>query len=114
MGDLLNIIVVDSAAITGDDYAVTFVENCRDLLWYLINTTTGDTVLADQDMVDGLYYDYPLVDGFHIVVHKPERTPDDIRQSQFAVPNTVSLVPALASILMISARRSPTRDITEL
>lgn len=91
--DAVNIVVVDSAAITGDDYAVTFAENCSDLLWYLINTTTGDTVLADQDKLDGLYYDYPLADGFHAVVHKPERVPNDIRQSQYAIPNRRTLVP---------------------
>ena len=88
--DAVTIYVVDEGMVTGDQYRVSFTEDCVGLLWNLINTTTGDTVLVDQDKVDG-FRNSPVVDGIQIIVKNPARVPDTIYQSQFAVPDQTSL-----------------------
>jgi len=82
----INVYVVDEAALTGDDYQVCFSEDCTDLYWYLLNTTTGDTVLADQTKVEG-FSNSPVAEGLQVVVEHPyNRMPEDFYQSQFAIP----------------------------
>jgi len=82
----ISLYVIDEAAVTGDNYQVCFTEDCTDLYWHLINTATGDTVLADQTQAAG-FRNSPVVDGIQVVVEHPfNRLPDDFYQSQFAVP----------------------------
>lgn len=51
---------VNQSAITGNTYTVTF----NDLEhWWLANTTTGDTLLADQSNIGG-GFDNPVIEGF--------------------------------------------------
>jgi hypothetical protein len=59
--------VVDPALVTGDDYQITFN---TDLTWNLIDVTTGDTLLANQENQSG-DYDYPFVDGIQVRVAGP-------------------------------------------
>jgi len=89
--DAVSVYVVDENAITGDEYRVVFTEDCVDLFWSLINTTTGDTVLVDQDQVEGEYSTFPVVDGMQITVLNPHRVVEDMYQSRFAVPEQVTL-----------------------
>jgi hypothetical protein len=82
----VNIYVVDELNITGDEYQVTFSEECYLHYWNLINTTSGDTVLADQTQMAG-FSNGPVADGFQVVVdHPANRFPDTVFQSEYAVP----------------------------
>lgn len=92
--DVLGIFIVDEMAVTGDEYRVTFTENCVDVTWNLINTTTGDTLLVDQDQIAGAYNLFPIVDGMQIIVQNPQRLAGAMYQSRFAVPGdpTIALV----------------------
>lgn len=87
--DSVTIYIVDESVITGDDYRVAFSEDCM-TCWHLINTTTGDTMLADQDQFEGAHATYPIVDGFQVVVKNP-RAPDSVYQSEFAIAGDTSL-----------------------
>ena len=89
--EAISVYVVDETAITGDEYRVSFTEECTGLLWNLINTSTDDTVLAAQDQVEGAYNTFPVADGIQIVVNNPARIPDSLYQSQFALPGNESL-----------------------
>lgn len=53
--------------ITGQTYRVTFDDNEH---WWLVNTVTGDTLLADQDNVFG-GFDTPVTEGFMVQVTAP-------------------------------------------
>jgi hypothetical protein len=84
-GDI-SIYVVDEVEITGDEYQVTFTEDCETLYWNLINTITGDTVVADQPQVFG-FRNSPVTDGFQVIINHPfNRLPESVYQSQFAIP----------------------------
>jgi hypothetical protein len=84
-GDI-SVYVVDEDEITGDEYRVTFTENCDTLLWNLINNRTGDTIVADQPNVFG-FRNSPVTDGFQVNINHPyNRLPESFYQSQFAIP----------------------------
>lgn len=53
--------------ITGQTYRVTFDDQEH---WWLVNTVTGDTLLADQDNVFG-GFDTPVTEGFMVQVNAP-------------------------------------------
>ncbi|HET9253136.1 MAG TPA: hypothetical protein VFP58_13570 [Candidatus Eisenbacteria bacterium] len=53
--------------ITGQTYRITFDDREH---WWLVNTATGDTLLADQDNVFG-GFDTPVTEGFMVQVHAP-------------------------------------------
>jgi hypothetical protein len=91
--DAVSLNVVDEGQLTGDDYQVVFTENCVENFWYLINVTTGDTLLRDQTQWDGVYNAYPVVDGIQIVVKNPGRLADAVYQSAFSVPGETTVVP---------------------
>jgi len=88
--DAVSVYVVDESGITGHDYTVTFADNCAQLFWYLIDANTNDTVLTDQDQIDGLPGTYPVADGMQVVVQS-ERVPRALYQSRFAVPDQQSM-----------------------
>lgn len=90
--DSVIVYVVDANAVTGDEYAVTFAEDCNAVTWNLINGTTGDTVLAAQDQFEGDPGTYPIADGLQIMVRNP-RVPDTVYQSGFAVSEQTTLEP---------------------
>ena len=86
--DSITILIVNRNEITGNDYRITFTEDCLDATWNLINATTGDTVLADQYQFDGDASTFPIADGMQIIIRNP-RIPDDYFQSGFAVADII-------------------------
>ncbi|MDD4050703.1 MAG: T9SS type A sorting domain-containing protein, partial [candidate division Zixibacteria bacterium] len=89
--DSVEVYIVDEAAVTGDEYKVTFSPDCFPT-WNLIDVTTGDTVLAAQDQLEGDAGTYPVADGLQIVVTNP-RLVDTFYQSGFAVAGLTTLEP---------------------
>ena len=63
--------VVAPTEITGDDYEVRFYEGESGILWKLVDTTTGETVLADQAH-QGFDDSFLIVDGLMVKVAGPE------------------------------------------
>ena len=65
----VSIWVVDPAAVTGDDYKVTF----DDVGWYVIDPSTSDTLVEQwtNQGADGPD-DYPVVEGLFVTVAGPE------------------------------------------
>jgi len=62
------VLVVDPSKTTGDDYRVTFnTDTIGSPLWYLVNMTTGDTVLRDQKNQRGDDA-YTIADGLLVKV----------------------------------------------
>jgi len=67
VGEIL-VLVVDPSKTSGDDYRVTFkADTIGSPLWYLVNMTTGDTVLKDQKNQRGDDA-YTIVDGLLVKV----------------------------------------------
>ncbi len=68
---LVQAIVVDPTQVSGDDYQVVFVnpssDTTRIIEWVLINTSRGDTVLANQRNQSS-DEDYPIIDGLQVRV----------------------------------------------
>lgn len=85
--DGISVYVIDGSGITGDDYRVTFSEDCLGLYWNLINATTGDTLLKNQDEIDDVPNNYPVTDGLQVVVNNAVREPTSVYQSAFAALN---------------------------
>ena len=65
--------VIDPAALTGDSYEVTFVEDDDgNVLWNLKNTVTGESVLTNQKQVASLTDNEQLIaDGLQVQVSGP-------------------------------------------
>ncbi len=61
-------IIIDPTALTGDDYRVEFYRGTSNqLLWRLINATTGETLLRDQTNQSG-DENYLITDGVQVIV----------------------------------------------
>lgn len=90
--DSVFVYIADGAVVTGDDYAVTFSDDCFPT-WNLIDVTTGDTMLANQDQFDGEQETYPISDGLQVSVNNPPRLPETAYQSGFAVEGQTTLTP---------------------
>ncbi|MEW6050051.1 MAG: hypothetical protein AB1644_03190 [Candidatus Zixiibacteriota bacterium] len=81
-------IVFDRNALQGAEYEVSFEDTPERTYWYLINTTTGDTVLARQDKENldpGLF---DVAEGIQLVVNNADRTPSGWEQTSFAGVDT--------------------------
>jgi len=82
--------VFDQSAVAGSEYQVVF-EDLPDneaTVWHLINVTTGDTLLADQEETSGNPDLYELAEGMRVVVQDGEREPRFMAQTQFASVDT--------------------------
>ncbi len=77
-------ITFDESQIVGDEYTVTFSETDEATYWHLVNTTTGDTVLADQTRQTGDPGIYDIVEGIRVVVRDGDRVPTAMSQTSFA------------------------------
>lgn len=95
--DAVALYVIDEADITGDDYQITIAEDCLDLTWNLINTTTGDTVLADQNQTSGLPNSYPIADGLQVVISAPtveeHYIPEIAEQTEYSTSGVETILP---------------------
>ncbi len=63
-------LVVDPARTTGSTYTVVFEDNAGTIVWKLVNTTRGDTLLRNQTNQSG-DDDYLVVDGVQVKVLGP-------------------------------------------
>ncbi len=71
MTDSAQVMVADEIEVTGDDYVITFSEDCVSRYWHLLNTTTGDTVLADQSQFSGSRGMFPIAEGLQVSLNYP-------------------------------------------
>ncbi len=67
--------VFDLSALTGSNYQVTFEDNPDKSYWHLINTSTGDTVLADQTRNLGDPGLYDVAEGLRVIVRNGDHNP---------------------------------------
>ncbi len=76
-------IVFDRDSVVSDArYAVTFEDFAdRPTEWHLVNTTSGDTVLANQTDYTSDPGEYPLVNGLRVVVRSADRLPTRAEQT---------------------------------
>ncbi len=84
-------IVFDQAALTNSEYAVNFSEDPFGTYWSLINTTTGDTLLADQTHQGGDEGLFEVTEGVRVLVANGDRLPRSIAQTGFANADTTLL-----------------------
>ncbi len=91
--------VVDPSAVTGDDYMVTFsTDPTLGNVWHVINTTTGDTVVANwvnQSGVEGVE-NYPIADGVQV---KAFGSPPSIELFEVVANGTGALASGVAGAL---------------
>ena len=84
--------VFDRTALTNSEYEVVFEDTPYDTYWHLINTTTSDTILADQT----IYLDdpdlYPVVEGLRVFMRNPERVPRSMGQTALGGTDTTLII----------------------
>lgn len=76
--------IFDESQLTGSEYSVVFRDALDNSYWYLVNNTTGDTLLADQTIQNGDPKMYPVVEGLRVVVNDAEIVPSGISQTGMA------------------------------
>jgi len=80
--------VFDRAALTGADFEVSFEDQVTATVWHLVNSITGDTVLANQSRLTGDPELYPIAEGLRVVVRDGDPVPRSYGQSEFAGVDT--------------------------
>lgn len=86
--------VFNPALVDGEDYAVVFEDAPNETYWHLINTASGDTVLAQQTLTDGEAGEFPIAGGLRVVVTNGARSPRTIVQTAFGGSDTTMVVAA--------------------
>ncbi|MBD3332037.1 hypothetical protein GF356_04235 [candidate division GN15 bacterium] len=89
-------IVFDREELQGAEYEVTFEEFFDTTYWHVVNTTTGDTVLANQTRDNGDPEYFPVAEGLRVVLRNGQRSPESMGQTSFGGSDT-TLVAAEAS-----------------
>lgn len=84
--------VFDQTALTGSDYEVVFQDTPQETYWHLINTTTGDTVLADQTDYPDDPAMYEVVEGLRVVMRNPDREPVSLVQTALGGADTTLVI----------------------
>jgi len=80
--------VFNPSAVTGEEYTVTFSDVPQATLWYLVNQSTGDTVLSQQSDYDIDPNMIDVAEGLRVLVSEGERTPQGAVQTGFAGTET--------------------------
>jgi len=86
-GDVVPMLFDDNL-LTGEDYEVGFQENDYYTSWYVLNSTTGDTLIDDQVDQTGDIASAPVVDGIRVMVVNGEREPRSYAQTSFSGSDT--------------------------
>ncbi|MDH3890854.1 MAG: hypothetical protein OEV49_07190 [candidate division Zixibacteria bacterium] len=83
-------IVFDTDDITGSEYQVVFEDTPDNeaTVWHLINVTSGDTLLFDQETMSGDEGLYEVVEGLRVVVTDVDREPASFGQTGFSGADT--------------------------
>lgn len=84
-------VLFDDQQFTGQDYLVGFDESPYATTWFVINHTTGDTLIRDQIDQTGDIAQAPIVDGVRLLVVNGEREPSHFRQVSFATGSDTTL-----------------------
>lgn len=84
-------IIFDESALTGSEYAVTFSDETYGTYWYLLNMTTGDTLLSDMTLYSSDPNMFDVVEGLRVSVTNGERYPRAMGQSEFASAGDTTL-----------------------
>lgn len=81
----------NASLMTDSEYEVTFSDDPYSTWWHLVNTTTGDTLIAegtDQTADEELSV---VTEGFRLLVKDGEFHPVSLAQTEFAVPGDTTL-----------------------
>ncbi|MCP4706012.1 MAG: hypothetical protein GY865_15545, partial [candidate division Zixibacteria bacterium] len=81
----------DATKVLGTDYSITFSETDAATYWHLINSTTGDTALANQTRQIGDPGLYTTGDGIRVIVRNGDRVPSSMGQTGYATTNDTTL-----------------------
>ncbi|RKX29782.1 MAG: hypothetical protein DRP47_00815 [Candidatus Zixiibacteriota bacterium] len=81
-------VVFDRSLLQGADYSVVFEDTPEQTYWHLINETTGDTVLANQTLVNADAGEYEVAQGLRVVVNDADLLPQSHGQTAFASTDT--------------------------
>ncbi len=84
-------IIFDESEVTGSEYAVVFADQPDATYWYLLNTTTGDTLLSEMTYYGSDPNMFDVVEGLRVSVTNGERYPNAMGQSEFAASGDTTL-----------------------
>ncbi|MCK4858082.1 MAG: T9SS type A sorting domain-containing protein, partial [candidate division Zixibacteria bacterium] len=84
-------LLFDESLLTGNDYEIGFVETDYYTSWFLLNQTTGDTLVTDQLDQSGDVATTPVADGIRIIVKNGEREPVYTHQIEFGAGGDTTL-----------------------
>ncbi len=79
-------------SLLGDDYTVGFFDQPEATYWFLVNETTGDTILSNQTLYNEDPNEYPVAGGVRVVVNDGDHFPTGIGQTGFAGADTTMAV----------------------
>ncbi len=100
--------VLDRTATTGDRYEVRFSDTPVKTVWHLINTETGDTVLADQQTYGGDPNLYEIAEGLRVYVEEGDPVPRALTQTSFSGADTTLLVGEFYGHALVALTGDPT------
>ena len=86
--------VFDPSQLLGADYRVVFEDSPDQTCWYLINVTTGDTVLVDQTLVNEEPGHFEVTEGIRLVVRDADPVPRSMSQTELGGATATLDVPA--------------------
>jgi len=81
-------VVFNQDSLQGSEYQVTFEDTYRRIYWHLVNTTTGDTLLAQQRRFTDEPDLYEVAEGLRVVVRDGDRVPRSYRQTSLSGSDT--------------------------
>jgi hypothetical protein len=81
-------LLFDENLLTGQDYQVGFAETDLQTSWFVVNLTSGDTLVTDQVDQSGDLATAPVVDGIRLLVTNGERWPSFMGQTEFGSADT--------------------------
>lgn len=84
-------LIYDNNALMGAEYKVIFEDQPDTTYWSLINTTTGDTIIHDQGLVNADVGFYPTAEGLQVVVKNADKVASSYGQTGFATAGDTTL-----------------------
>jgi len=87
-------VVFDRSQLLGADYQVVFEDTPEQTYWHLINVTTGDTVLAEQTLVNEDPGHYEITEGIRLVVRDADLVPRSMSQTELGGSTATLEIPS--------------------
>ncbi len=88
----LSTVLYDESQFSGQEYEIGFTEDPYQTTWFVLNRTTGDTLVKDLTDQSGDVAQAPIVDGVQLLIQNGEREPRHYRQTAIAVGSDTTLV----------------------